>query len=507
MTPQFLIINLGLKSVRAIIFDAKGRKLAASSAPVHTHLTHHFVEQSPVEWWTKTNEVVRQALYSLSRPHVDFVAVTCSSSCLVPVDAEGRALGRVIMVSDRRAIKESETIQGHLLNGASHSRSLASNMLSKALWLKENEPVRYKSARRLLAPNDFLNLALTGELATDPLNAEKFLYDHRTGFYPRELLGRLDIDPELLPPVHPMGKILGPLKRDIQEAWGLESPPKVVLATYDALCGFLGSGGFDEGEASDTSGTITSFRAFTRKNVPETLDRIYCQTFASHGFKLVGGSNNLGGGLVEWARQCFFNDSQNPYETMEREAREVGHRADGLLFLPFLLGERAPLWDPEARGAFLGLERAHGRPHMARAILESTGFSLRILAEEISRSGVAIRRVRISGGLARMKLISEIKADILGKEVYVLEDYETTSLGAFFVAAISAGVFPDLSAAARQCTRIREVILPNLDRHGQYSAWFKLFEDTYRAMRPLYARRRELLESAYAEHYECVENL
>lgn len=222
---------------------------------------------------------------------------------------------------------------------------------------------------------------------------------------------------------------------------------------------------------------------------------------------IVGGSNNLGGGLIEWVKQCYYRNEVLPYEQMEKDAGEASIGAGGVIFLPYLLGERAPIWDSSARGVFFGLERMHTRKEMTRAVFESTGFIDLDMIAAVEESGLAIESIRLSGGLARLGLISQIKADMTGREVHVLSEFETTATGAAMMAFYGQGVYDSLQDAAKRFVKIRMTIRPDDENHKKYKKLYGLYKETYRTLRPLFPKRLELTEKLYGGRRIRIENL
>lgn len=219
------------------------------------------------------------------------------------------------------------------------------------------------------------------------------------------------------------------------------------------------------------------------------------------------GSNNLGGGLIEWVKQCYYLKDEYPYEIMEKEASESELGARGLLFLPYLLGERTPVWDDSARGVFFGLERMHTRKDMTRAVFESTGFIDLSIIDAINEAGIDVNSVRLSGGLARINLVSQIKADILGKDVLVLSEFETTSSGAAMIVLAGQNVYPDLKSVADKFAVIRMIIKPNKENNKKYQYMYELYKDAYNMMKPLFKRRMEIVERLNNYKEIQIENL
>jgi len=506
-----LVLNLGMKSIRSIIFDSEGSKLASASMPIETYLTGDMVTQVPEEWWKKACCVIQKTVADTCNIPIDYLTVTASSSCLVCVDRHGKALLPCMMVSDRRAGQESEDLNSAVsFSAVKSSTGLSSSpslMLPKALWVKKNQEEVFKQIFKLLSPNDYLIAKLTGCYATDYMNAQKWHYDTQQGKYPGTLLAEIGIPESMLPEVVCPGTYIGRVEKSAAEETGLTEKTKVVISTYDAICSFIGSGALEEGEASDVTGTVTVFRTASKRKINLTTDEIQMLPYHEGGIYIIGGSNNLGGGLIEWVKQCYYQNEPLPYELMEKDAGEASLGAGGLIFLPYLLGERTPVWDCNARGVFFGLERMHTRREMTRAVFESTGFIDLDMMGAIEKNGIPIRTIRLSGGLARLNLISQIKADITGRDIQVLSEFETTASGAAMISLFGQGVFTSLREAVNQFVKVRMVIHPEQNSHRNYQELYGLYKETYNTLKPLFPKRMELTEKLYGKKKIQIENL
>ncbi len=506
-----LVLNMGMKSIRSIIFDEAGNKLAFSALPIVTSLKGETVTQSPTEWWSKACEVIRETLAEAGDISIDYLTVTASSSCLVCVDKNEKELLPCMMVSDRRAKRESDFITATSAFSSMKERiglgMDASFLIPKALWVKNHEKEIYNNVAKFLSPNDYLIMKFTGKYVTDYMNAQKWHYDTEKNQYPLSLLEEIGISPSLLPEVLNPGTCVGTVSKVAAEETGLTIATQVIASTYDAICSFVGSGVLKNGEASDVSGTVTVFRAAsTEKRILDT-EKIQQLPYREAGLYIVGGSNNLGGGLIEWVKQCYYQNEMLPYELMEKDAAEASLGAGGVIFLPYLLGERAPIWDSNARGVFFGLERMHTRKEMTRAVFESTGFIDLDMIGAIEETGMKIEKIRLSGGLARLNLISQIKADITGREVEVLSEFETTATGAAMMAFYGQGVYTSLQEAAENFVKVRMIIRPDQKNHEEYQKLYHLYQETYKTLKPLFPKRMELTQKLFSKKKVKVENL
>jgi xylulokinase len=490
------VLNLGLKSMRAAIFDDAGHRLAIVHRPIATQMGEGRVEQDPEAWWAACIDTMEAVLADRRMANqVDLLTVTASAGCLVPLRADGTALGNAIMISDVRAADQAARIEslpafGALGNG--RNRVTPDLILPKILWLLENDPSRFAAARWFATPNDFLLYRLTGELVTDHSNASKYLHDADTG-YPAALLTSLGIDLATLPPAVAPGSTALPVLDTIRDRFGLAPDAKAVVSTYDAICAVYGAGLANIGDACDVSGTVTSFRVLTDEPPANEDGRLFVGPHLVPGLYLAGGSNNLGGGVIEWAKQLLYATEADPYGAMVAEATDAPPGASAITFLPYLIGERAPVWDPDARGVFFGLGRNHQRSDLIRAIFEGVGYSVLDIADRLCAMGVRIDRVAVSGGLARLEPINQIKADMLGLPVRTTTEIETTALGAALIALSYGGRFGSLVEAVEACVTFGPEYLPDAARTDMYRDFFGLYRSLYDRVSALFGERKRLI--------------
>lgn len=509
---RILVLNMGMKSIRSIVFDYEGNKMADSFMPIETSLQEEKVTQNPKEWWDKGRKVIEKTVEMIGNETIDYITVTASASCMVCIDNNYEPLLPCMMVSDRRARKESDLLKKNRFFSEVYRKTELDMdsylMLPRVLWIKNNMPEIFEKTYKFLAPNDYLIAKLSGGcIVTDYINAQKWHYLIEEEKYPTKLIEDIGISEDKLPTVVAPGTLIGHVSAQAAEETGLSMKTEIVISTYDAICSFVGSGVSQFGKASDVSGTVTVFRtAFNekQKNFPNRIQQI---PFKEAGIYIVGGSNNMGGGLIEWVKQCYYQNEMLPYELMEKDAKEAGVGAGGLIFLPYLMGERAPIWDYDARGVFFGLERTHTRKEMTRAIFESAGFIDLDMIEAIEEIGGKIDTIRLSGGLARIGLISQIKADITGKEIEILEEFETTSSGAAMIALFGQNVYTSLGEAAENFSRIRMIIKPNRKNYEKYQKLYGLYKETYQTLKPLFPKRICIVDELLGSKKGRIENL
>jgi xylulokinase len=506
------VVNLGLKSVRFVVFDDAGRKVAFSSRPLHTTLGARTVEQDANEWLRLVREVVLECGRIAPVGEISAIGVTASASCLVAVSADGIPLGPVLMVSDSRCQREAAEVEARLADAhGTRTRVGTDMMLPKAVWIERRSSDLRHGARWYLSPADFLLFHLSGEVVTDSLTASKFLFDPLSWCYPSLLCSELHLDERKLPTVRHPGDVIGFAVGRAAREIGLRPDCALVLGTYDAICGVLGSGVAAPGTAAVVSGTVTSVRALLPGSTTSSGRGLYQGPWIEDGLHLIGGSNNFGGGLVEWHKQAFYRGGvPDVYECMDRDARSVGPGADGMIFLPYLLGERAPLWDPNVRAVFFGIDRHHGREHFTRAVFESVAFSARHILEHIEEAGAEITDVRFSGGLSRIPMICRIVADVLQKDVQVPDEFETTSVGAWVLCRWGLGGRESTQLTLASALEGSTMNRPDKSVAALYNRLFEMYLHLYRDLVPSTARHTAIMNafpSALDANPQTRENL
>jgi xylulokinase len=489
-----LVLNLGLKSVRAVVFGPSGERIAIAYRPIETHLGEGIVEQDPERWWALGLEVMAEVLADRSlAARVGRVTATASAGCLVALDADFRVVRPAIMISDVRSRHAADAIERMLANGETATRVTPDLMLPKIVWMREAEPELYARTRWFATPNDFLVQRLTGSLVTDAANASKYFFEAEVAAYPQALLDSLQLDTSTLPPVVSGADTVIPLRPEICDRLGIAADAVAVLSTYDAICAVYGSGVVGIGDACDVSGTVTSFRAVTDRPVRDPEARLFITPHVRPGHYLAGGSNNLGGGVIEWAKQVLYPDDPDPYSAMVAEVAAAPPGAAGLTFLPYLLGERAPVWDPTARAVFFGLGRNHARGDLIRAVFEGVGYSVMDIADRLTAMDVRVEHVSASGGLARLDPVNQIKADMLGVPVHLTAELETTALGAAMIAGVTTGLWSSIDEATEQCVQRAAVFEPVLPRTLMYRDFFGIYRQLYERVQPLFDVRERLI--------------
>lgn len=504
---MYLIINLGLKSIRGIVFNEEGVQLYVCSKAVYSKLIDNKIEQDALEWKEKLEEILEEigSVDSLS-DKIEYITSTTSSSCIYGMNEKREPITKVMMVSDKRASREAEEIGNIIkIENKSDLNSPASSIIPKALWYKNHKPEIFDNVVYWMGAGEFLNCYFTGEIYTDSLNASKGLYEK--GKYLKNVIERVGLNVDTLPEVKDIGFDL-PIKNIIKKKYNFSSNCKYVLTTYDAICAVIGSYDGDSNTACDVSGTVTSVRTLSNRGLEKAQGAILSQKLGKYDKYLIGASNNLGGGIIEWFKQAFYNESEkNVYYKMENNAHQVPIGANGIIFLPYMLGERSPFINPNARGVFFGIDRSSTLKEFSRAVFESTAYVSNHLLQLIVSNDVQIDSMSVSGGLARFDLVNQIKADVTNKRIKVIENFESTSVGAFILLMVSLNKYSSIEEAAIKTIKIRKIINPSESNHKVYSEFFDFYIKLNERLLPIYNEHLALKQNIKSFYSETISNL
>jgi len=463
VVPAVIGLDLGTSEVKAALIGLDGTllELGRASYPTDTGSDGR-AEQDPRAWYEATGTAVR-ALWQSARRRgepprlMEVLAICCvgQGPTLVAVDGDGAPVRPAITWQDRRV--------------GDGGFGLAPRMA----WLARHEPVSIARARWLLTSWDAMGLWLSGEAAAT-------VQDHETA-PEAAVLSASGVDPSRVPATLPFGSRLGSLREGAAAALGLRPGIPVVAGVNDGTASILGAGLQAGGDAVDTGGTSGGIGIYADR--PIDLPGVFSAPAPVPGRWVVGGAMAATGAAVDWLRRQVL-DAALAADDLFREAAAVEPGSGGLVFLPYLAGERAPVFDEAARGVFAGLTLAHGRAHLARAVLEGAAFALRDVASPIVAAGAPILELRLAGRASPGDVWARIKADVLGVPVAIPTVGETSVLGAAILAAAGVGAVPDLASGVRAMTSVARRIDPDPATHGRYEASFAVYRQLYPALAP-----------------------
>lgn len=495
-------LDVGTTGAKALLIDVEGT-VVVSAIEEYPMFTPHalWAEQDPEDWWKATQRSLRRVLSEadVKPDEVKAIGLTGQMHGLVLLDRDSRVLRPCIMWNDQRTGLQCASITKkvglHRLLELTGNPVLPGFTASKIVWVRENEPDVYDRSAHVLLPKDYIRYRLTGEHATEVSDASgTSLLDVRHRCWSDEMLSLLNIPKVWMPAVHESTEVTGQVSRAAAEATGLQSGTPVVGGGGDQAAGAVGNGIVRPGVVSVTIGTSGVVFAHTEKLGVEREGRIHAFCHAVPNAWHVMGVTLAAGGSLRWFRDTFGEPERakasqigaDPYEVLLSEASMVPAGSEGLLFLPYLSGERAPYADPNAKGVFLGLTLRHTKAHCVRAVLEGVAYSLRDCFELMRAMGIHADQVRVSGGGARSPLWRQILSEVFDTELVTLESTEGAPYGAALLAGAGTGIYQSVSEACEQTIRIASRTAPDQVRVRIYQEYFSVYRSMYAPLKPVF---------------------
>jgi xylulokinase len=476
--PVLVGLDVGTTGVKAVAVSLAGEVLARAEEgyPLSTPAPG-WSEQDPEDWWRASTA----ALGAVGGDRADGIGLSGQMHGLVALDADGQVIRPAILWNDQRTAAECEEIERRIgverLIRLTGNRALTGFTAPKLLWLREHEPAAYGRIRHVLLPKDYVRLRLTGAHATDVADASgTLLFDVANRRWSGEVLDALELPAEWLPSALESPEVSGRTA---------EGTP-VAAGAGDQAAGALGVGVDRPGPLSVVLGTSGVVFAALPAYEPEREARLHVFCHAVPGAWHAMGVMLSAAGSLRWFRDAFAAGAT--YDELVAEAARVQPGAEGVVFAPYLSGERTPHADPWARAAFTGLSLEHGRGALVRAVLEGVAYGLRDSLELLRDLGVRAEVGRASGGGARSRLWLEIVASVLGVPLELTAAEEGAAYGAALLGGVAAGAFADVHEAVEACVRPRERLEPDGRWQRAYEAGYARFRDLYPALRPLEAR-------------------
>ena len=466
----------------------------------------NWAEQDPADWrralYLGTRRLLEQAAARGDVTPGDIAVVSFSGTMngALAVDADGVPLRSAILWADQRATAEAGLLADRCgeaqVYRTTGTRITPSCSAAKFLWIQRHQPAIYDCTRLFLQVKDYAAFLLTGVFASDYSDASNTnLFDLEARAWATDLVGASGLDPARLPPLFPSTAVIGRVTADAAALTGLLAGTPVVIGGGDGACATVGAGAVHPGDAYINIGSSAWLAVTARRPLLDPEMRTFNLAHLDPELVMALGSMQAAGGAFDWLERLLRGDAEGDlHDGLSLTAASVPPGADGLLFLPYLLGERSPYWNPQARGAFVGLTMTHGRPEMARAVLEGVAFNLRLILDAFrAQQGdlgacAAIDSVRLIGGGARSPLWRQILADMLDLPILLPELVtEATSLGAAIAGGVGVGIF-DSFAAADRFIHVHEAERPDASAQAHYADLAPLFSAAYRGLEPVFGQ-------------------
>ena len=497
MSAKLLGIDVGTGGTRAVLIDSNGKVVASCTSDHRPFASPHtgWAEQDPHDWWRATCEAVKQVLARSATSAADVAAVGFSGQMhgAVLLDTAGDVLRPSLIWCDQRSAPEAEELTAQLgggkIIGWTCNPALPNFTLTKLLWVRKHEPHVFERFRKLLLPKDYVRYRLSGEFGMDMADASgTLLLDVTNRRWSGEMASAAAIDTATLPPLFESSDVCASVSRAGAQATGLREGTPLVGGAGDQAAGAVGLGIVRAGAVHATIGTSGVVFAATDRPALDPKGRLHTFCHAILGRWHVMGVTQAAGLSLRWFRDNFgmkSEDGRDPYDRLSEEAADAPPGCDGVLWAPYLMGERTPHLDPDARAALVGLAASHGRGHVVRAIMEGVAFSLRDTFSIFEEMNVPVTQIRLGGGGARSWLWRQIQADVYGHPVQLLEAEEGAAYGAALLAGVGAGTWSSVDDACEQAVRVAREIQP-------HKADVPIMNKQYEAYRKLYPALRSL---------------
>jgi xylulokinase len=489
--PLFLGIDIGTSGAKAIVCDGDGRIVATALAeyPIYSPQPL-WSEQNPSDWWQGAQTAIRDVAKAVDASQITGIGLTGQMHGSVFLDAQQQVIRPALLWNDQRTAAECTEITARV--GATRLIEIAGNpaltgfQAPKIVWLRNHEPANYARLAHVLLPKDYIRLLMSGVAAADVADgAGTLLVDLRRRDYSAEILQKLDINREWLPTLYEGPAVTGHLKADVAAALGLKAGLPIIAGGGDNSAAAIGTGIVKAGAVSSSIGTSGVVFAHSDTIALDPQGRLHTFCHSVPGAWHMMAVTLSAGGAFGWLRNTLRQTGATAlsYDDLTKAAAEVPAGAEGLIFLPYLSGERTPHLDPLARGAFVGLTTRHGVGHMARAVMEGVTFSLRDGIEIMRELGVPTNDVRATGGGGKSALWRQMQADIFNAPVSILAAEEGPAYGAALLAGVGTGHFADVNDAVNRCVRVVATTQPNVDTVAKYNQVYAIYRRMYGHLR------------------------
>jgi xylulokinase len=503
MTEKFILAHdLGTTGNKASLFDEQGMLRASFLSTYGTEYPQpNWVEQNPEDWWEAVCTSTRQLLTAsgINPKQIACIAFSGQMMGCVVLDRKARPLRNALIWADTRAVPQAEKLISKIgmekIYRITGHRASSSYSAAKIMWVRDHQPEIYNQAYKFVHAKDFIVARLTGKFATDYSDAGGTnLYDLEAYDWSSTMLEAVGLDRSVLPDLHESTDVIGEILPSIADEIGLVAGTPVVIGGGDGCCAAAGAGVVSEGSAYNYLGSSSWIAIATRQPIYDPAMQTFTWAHLVRGMFSPNGTMQTAGGAYQWLCDTFCQQEKeaadrqkvSPYELMDELAEQSITGANGLLFLPYLLGERSPRWNPDARAVYFGLTMGHTRADIIRATLEGIILNLKVILESFRQQGAQINSIRVIGGGAKARIMRQIMADIYGVPVQrpaLLA--EATSLGAALAGGIGVGVYKDWSVA-ETLTPIMDEIQPDPQRTAYYEKIYGIFNRAYEAILPLY---------------------
>ncbi len=499
MRELLLGIDIGTSACKVAVFDKQGNVIGSEVGNYQVYYPNPgWVEQDPDEWWEAVCGAIKKMLYNaqIKPEEIKGIGIDGQSWSAIPIDHTGKVLANTPIWMDTRAMEICDRLNQSV--GEENIFELAGNSLqpsyttAKIIWFKEYMPEMYANIYKILQSNSFIAYRLTGVCSQDVSQGYGLhCFDMRKKQWDKEMCEKLGIPFSFLSPIYECHEVIGQVNKKAAELSGLCEGTPVVAGALDAACGTLGAGVIHPGETQEQGGQAGGMSICTEEYVADP--RLILGYHAVPGKWLLQGGTVGGGGVMRWMEREFGSFERSQENALERSslmqfndlADPIAPGSDGLVFLPYMAGERSPIWDPNAKGVFYGLDFSKTKGHFIRAAMEGVAFALQHNLRIAEEQGAKVQELMAVGGAANSLLWTQIKADITGKTILVPSSDTATTLGAVILAGVGIGMYESFEEAISLTVKKTRTHTPNMENHEQYKKSYETYLKLYQSLEPI----------------------
>jgi len=490
MEQVLLGIDIGTSACKVAVFELSGKVVSQSNQPYQVYYPHQgWAEQNPDEWWEAICKGIKECIEKsgLKAEQIAGIGIDGQSWSCIPVDQNGNCLARTPIWMDTRArdicAKVKQKVGFERIFSIAGNDFLPSYTTPKILWFKENMPEIYNKTYCFLQSNSYIGLKLTGVMSQDYSQGYGIhFFDMKNCSYQEDLAEELEIDPRKVPKLYQCHEIIGTVSKKAAMETGLKAGTPVVAGGLDAACGTLGAGVYEPGQTQEQGGQAGGMSICTDHALPHP--KLILSPHVVPGRWLLQGGTVGGGGALKWFRQEL--GGTDSFDELTEKASSIPTGSEGVIFLPYMAGERSPIWDPDAKGVYYGLSFDKTRGHMIRATLEGVAFALEHNLRVAAETGAEVGELIAMGGASNSILWTQIKADVTGKTIKVPTSDTATTLGAAILAGVGVGVYHDFKEAVKKTIVITRVQEPDREAHAVYQESMKKYLRLVDALIPVF---------------------
>ncbi|MCR5627762.1 MAG: FGGY-family carbohydrate kinase [Lachnospiraceae bacterium] len=492
MAKLLLGIDIGTSACKVAAFDTDGTVVYQANAPYKVYYpSSGWAEQDADEWWEAIAGAVKEVISNgkINAEDIAGIGVDGQSWSAIPVDKDIKPLDRTPIWMDTRARDICERVktevgEDNIFNIAGND-FLPSYSTPKMLWFKEEKPEIYKNTYKFLQSNSYIVYKLTGELSQDRIQGYGLhLVNMNTLDYDDMMAETLVLSIVQVPELFNCDETVGTVTKEAAEKTGLKAGTPVVAGGLDAASGTLGAGVYKTGDTQEQGGQAGGMSICTDSALAHK--KLILSAHVVPGKYLLQGGSVGGGGTLKWFKQEFGGESS--FDELTALAEKVPAGSDGVIFLPYMSGERSPIWDPDAKGVYYGLSFDKTKGHMIRATLEGVAYSLEHNLRTAYETGIEVGRMNAMGGAANSRLWTQIKADVTGKTIQVPASDTASTLGAALLAGVGCGIYKDYDEAVNSTIKITRVQEPDMKAHELYKKRMELYLELYDDLKATFAK-------------------